>query len=63
MKTEYIAQFQTAEQYSPDDWKAVHPTLKITEETTIGEIRKWMAEDRRGSPVKEFKVIIVDVLK
>jgi hypothetical protein len=56
---EYIAQFKTAEQYSPDDWKAVSPTLKVDDTTTIGQIREWMAK-KRGAAEREFMVIIVD---
>lgn len=59
MKKEYIAQFRTAEQYSPDDWKPVSPTLKIDVETTIGQIREWMSRTR-GAQEREFTVIIVD---
>jgi hypothetical protein len=56
---EYIAQFLTAEQYSPDDWKAVSPTMKVTNDTTIGEIRQWMTS-RRAALEREFKVIMIE---
>lgn len=59
MKKEYIAQFRASEQFSPDDWKEVTPTLKVSDETTIGEIRAWM-EKIRHSQEREFKVILID---
>ena len=58
---QYIVQFTTSEQYTPEDWKPITPTLTVTEHTTIKEIRKWMSE-RDGSRIIEFKVITPETL-
>lgn len=59
-KTEYAASFLHAVQCSPDDWKVKRPTLKVTDETTIGEIRKWMADNHRAANETEFTVTILE---
>lgn len=59
MKKEYVAQFKTATQYSPDDWKSVSPSLKVDDTTTIGQIREWMTRHSGGAE-REFTVIVVD---
>jgi len=56
----YIAQFKIAVQISPDDWEMQTPTLELNDDTTIGQIRKWMADGHRGQNETEFKVIVVD---
>lgn len=38
---EFIVQFKSFRQISPDDWENYTPTLKITEETRIGEVYDW----------------------
>ena len=40
-KKEYIATYTDSRQISPDDWSTFHPTIKLTDDTTIGEIRQW----------------------
>lgn len=55
----YIAQYLTSDQYTPDDWKSCAPAMMCTDETTIGEIREWMAS-RHGASEKEFKVITLE---
>lgn len=39
--SEYIATYKAAQQISPDDFDVFHPTLKITDKTTIAEIKAW----------------------
>lgn len=56
----YVAQFTTSQQYTPDDWKIITPSLEVTDQTTIGEIRKWMDEKHHGRYEREFKVIMLD---
>ena len=45
MKTKKIDEFavtyKTAYQISPDDFAVVTPMLKVTKETTVGEILEW----------------------
>ena len=38
---EYVVTFETGEQITEDSWRVNHPSLKVTDETTIGEIREW----------------------
>ena len=38
---EFVATYKTAYQISPDDFAVVNPSLKVTKETTIGEILEW----------------------
>jgi hypothetical protein len=37
-----VASFKQSAQISPDDWDAWTNTLEVTENTTVGEIFKWM---------------------
>lgn len=39
--SEYTATYKTSMQISPDDWLVFYPTLKLTDETTVKEIRDW----------------------
>ena len=39
--SEFIVQFKSFRQISPDDWENYTPTLKITEETRIREVYDW----------------------
>jgi hypothetical protein len=55
----FIAQFTDSVQYTQDSWKSITPSLGVTEQTTIGEIREWMKK-RSAEMVSEFKVIILD---
>lgn len=57
---EYIAQFKTVQQISPDDWELATPSLKVTDSTTIGEIRQWMDNNYHAKFAKEFKVITLE---
>lgn len=54
----YIAQFQTANQISPDDWAGSTPTLLVEDHTTIGEIREWY---RKIHTVGEMEVKVIEV--
>ena len=38
---EYVVTFETGEQITEDSWRVAHPSLKVTDGTTIGEIREW----------------------
>ena len=40
-KREYVAIAKNSGQISPDDWDVWEETLKLTDETTIGQIREW----------------------
>lgn len=41
-KIKAVASFKQSAQISPDDWDSWMNTLEVTENTTIGEIFKWM---------------------
>ncbi len=41
MGMEYVASYVDSRQISPDDFEVFQPALKVTDETTIGEIRAW----------------------
>ena len=38
---EFAVTYKTAYQISPDDFAVVTPTLKVTKETTVGDILEW----------------------
>lgn len=42
MQKEFVASFVRTIQVSPDDWELETLNLKLTEETTIGEIVYWI---------------------
>lgn len=50
---EYVITFQTGEQITQDDWRVANRSLKVTDETTIGEIREWY--------IRQMKIGLVDV--
>ena len=39
---EYVITFKLSTQISPDDWEVYHPSLKVTENTTVKEIGDWV---------------------
>lgn len=41
MQREYVAIAKNAVQISPDDFEVRYETLKVTDDTTIGQIREW----------------------
>ena len=41
MENEYVAILKVVEQIGPDDFEIKTKCLKITNETTVGEINKW----------------------
>jgi len=48
---EYVITFETGEQITEDSWTVTHPSLKVTDETTIGEITKWYRRKVKVGPV------------
>lgn len=57
MKTkEYVVTFKTSHQIGPDDWAVANPSLKVTNNTTIGEIKDWF-EKLKHNPLMEVKLI------
>lgn len=52
MKNEYIAQYKVSNQISQYDFNVMHKTLKITDDTTMKEIRNWCKEDFTNSPIE-----------
>lgn len=40
-KNEYVAIAKKSAQISPDDWDVWDEVFKMTDETTIGELRQW----------------------
>lgn len=48
-KKEFIVQYRTSRQISPDDWEVINRTVKIHEGTTIKEVLEWFREDNKTS--------------
>lgn len=42
---EFVALFRACVQVGPYDWETITPTLKVTRETTVGEILEWSAKN------------------
>lgn len=42
--TEYIVTFTTSRQISEDRWDVYHPSMKVTEDTTVKEIDAFYHE-------------------
>lgn len=53
---EYVATFKSSIQISPDDFKVINPSMKVTGTTTIGEICDFFKKHNEHVSV-EFKVI------
>lgn len=53
---DFIATYTDGLQISPDDWTTHSPTLKITQETTVGEIHNWFRKQNKVAPM-EVKII------
>lgn len=58
--TEYVAQFKTSRQISPDDWEVITPTMKVNAETKIGDILEWAKDIHREPHMREFRLIMLD---
>lgn len=58
----YIATFKTGEQISPDDWAVINPSLKINENTTIGEINEWFKK-KNGGKVMQVSIIELEEIE
>lgn len=41
MAKEYVVSFTHGCQISPDDWTVIHPSMKVTEQTTVKEIEDF----------------------
>jgi len=54
---EYIATFETGCQITEDRYTVLNPSLKITDNTTIGEINKWFIKNNGG------KIMQVDIIE
>ena len=54
---EYIAQGTRSDQITEDDYIKSHPTLKITENSTIKEIDDWYVKKCHQQNQMEFKII------
>lgn len=44
---EYVVSYRTSKQVSPDDWDTFTPSLKVTNDTTIGQIMEWFKKEER----------------
>lgn len=56
---EYVASYVTSVQITEDSYKRIAPSLKVTDSTTIGEIRKWID----GHGIVEFTVTTLQTLE
>lgn len=41
MSREYVVIYKDVEQISPDDFRSIDRVMKVTDETTVKEIREW----------------------
>lgn len=53
---EYVVTFQTSQQITPDDFRVINPSMKVTENTTIKELHDFFKKYERSTPL-EVKVI------
>lgn len=53
---EYIVQYESSYQFTENNWKVYHPTLKVTDETTIQEIKDWY-NSKEGKSKLEVRLI------
>lgn len=64
---EYLASYITVKQIGPDDWGKFQPSLKVTADTTIGDIVKWIQRYEKLSDERfkhwELDVRITDLNK
>ncbi len=60
---EYFVTFKHSYQISPDDWDVCNPALKVTNETTIGEIAEWFKKYHIVSPPMEVKIIELQTIE
>lgn len=52
---EYVVSFNVTQQISPDDWEVITPSLKVTDNTTIGEIVSFY-EKKCGKATVRFNL-------
>lgn len=57
---EYAILFTRSRQISEDQWQVYHPTLKLTESTTLGDILKFAKDNNYTTD--DLKIIEMDVL-
>lgn len=60
-KREYVAIAKNSGQVSPDDWDVWDETLKLTDETTIGQIREWYLTKFQLGQLDKEKVKMVGI--
>lgn len=56
LTSEFSVSFKSNEQITPDDFRVISPTLKITETTTIKQILDWYRKFDKYSPM-EIKIV------
>jgi len=54
---EFAVSYKTAYQISPDDFAVVTPTLKVTKETTVGEILEWFKVGNGDKNPMDVKIV------
>jgi hypothetical protein len=54
---EFAVTYKTAYQISPDDFAVVTPTLKVTKETTVGEILEWFQGGNGDKNPMDVKIL------
>lgn len=57
---EFIAQYETSEQFTEQNWRVRNPTMKVTKNTTIGEIYDWY---RLNEKVGQMEVKLTQIEK
>jgi hypothetical protein len=54
---EFAVTYKTAYQISPDDFAVVTPTLKVTKETTVGDILEWFQSGNGNQNPMDVKIV------
>lgn len=55
MSLEYVVFFKHSRQISEDQWEVYTPSMKVNNNTTIGDIRDWYIKHLNGTPEQREK--------
>lgn len=61
--SEYLIYFKRVVQIGPDDFEVTQPSLKVTHETTIGDIEEWYRKMITTGPMSELHVTQLETIK
>jgi len=58
---EFVATYKTGYQISSDDFAVVTPSLKLTKETTVGEILEWFQRGNGEQNPMDINIVQMQV--